>query len=285
MAARKATQKAKKTLQFRHHLVLNQWLFSLFGFDSLNGNYDVGEREAPTLEAFRDRFQLIGETSGRNAEGEHLLVQRIRENLTDDALLSDEQLLEYDRRIKALTDTINSARLTANEQSIEWKYFQYLMLLFTEIYLDYLFTKPEELLEGLNQQIERWNNQWVVEQGFNHKPLELLNPEDDLWPQLNRVAYWSATGSGKTLIMHANILQYRYYLQRYGKAGDINKIILLTPNEGLTHQHLVDLEKSGIRASEFSAKGGDLFAQDVIVIDINKLRVSEKQKTVAVDSF
>ncbi|WNL39811.1 DEAD/DEAH box helicase family protein [Halomonas sp. PAMB 3232] len=285
MAARKATQKAKKTLQFRHHLVLNQWLFSLFGFDSLNGNYDVGKREASTLEAFRDRFQLIGETSGRNAEGEHLLVQRIRENLTDDALLSDEQLLEYDRRIKALTDTINNARLTANEEPIEWKYFQYLMLLFTEIYLDYLFTKPEELLEGLNQQIERWNNHWVVEQGFNHKPLGLLNPDDDLWPQLNMVAYWSATGSGKTLIMHANILQYRYYLQRYGKAGDINKIILLTPNEGLTHQHLVDLEKSGIRASEFSAKGGDLFAQDVIVIDINKLRDSEKQKTVAVDSF
>lgn len=285
MASRKATRKNAKTLQFRHHLVLNQWLFSLFGFDSLNGNYDVGKREAPTLEAFRDRFQLIGETSGRNAEGEHLLVQRIRENLTDEAMLSDEQLLEYDRRIKTLTDTINSARVTANEELIEWKYFQYLMLLFTEIYLDYLFTKPEELLAGLNRQIERWNQQWVIEQDFKHKPLEPLNPEDDLWPQLNMVAYWSATGSGKTLIMHANILQYRYYLQRYGKAGDINKIILLTPNEGLTHQHLVDLDKSGIRASEFSAKGGDLFAQDVIVIDINKLRDSEKQKTVAVDSF
>jgi hypothetical protein len=290
MAARKASKKtakraSKKALQFRHHLVLNQWLFSLFGFDSLNGNYDVGKREAPTLEAFRDRFQLIGETSGRNAEGEHLLIQRIRENLTGDALISDEQLLEYDRHIKTLTETINTARLSANEEAIEWKYFQYLMLLFTEIYLDYLFTKPEELLAGINQQIERWNNHWIVEQDFNQKPLESLNSEDDIWPQLNMVAYWSATGSGKTLIMHANILQYRYYLQRYGKAGDINKIILLTPNEGLTHQHLIDLEKSGIRASEFSAKGGDLFAQDVIVIDINKLRDSEKQKTVAVDSF
>jgi len=282
--ARKAKQ-SKNTLPFRHHLVLNQWLFSLFGFDSLSGNYDLGNREAPTLEAFRDRFQLIGETSGRNAQGEHLLVQRIRENLTGDALLSDEQLLDYDRRIKAVTDTINQARQAAQLEPIEWKYFQYLMLLFTEVYLDYLFTRPDALLEGLNSQIERWNEKWLAEDSFNHKPLELLDPEDDLWPQLNMIAYWSATGSGKTLIMHANILQYRYYLQRYGKAGDINKIILLTPNEGLTHQHLVDLEKSGIRASEFSAKGGDLFAQDVIVIDINKLRDSEKQKTVAVDSF
>jgi len=282
---KKATKKSGKPLAFRHHLVLNQWLFSLFGFDSLNGQYPVGEREAPTLEAFRDRFQLMGETCGRNATGEHLIIQRMRENLNDEALLSDEQLLEYDRRIKSITDTINSARLAKAEESIEWKYFQYLMLLFTEVYLDYLFTKQEELLEGLNRQIERWNEKWVVEEGFNHKPLEQLNSDDDLWPQLNMVAYWSATGSGKTLIMHANILQYRYYLQRYGKAGDINKIILLTPNEGLTHQHLKDLEKSGIRASEFSARGGDLFAQDVIVIDINKLRDSEKNKTVAVDSF
>jgi hypothetical protein len=236
MAARKSAKGSKQTLPFRHHLVLNQWLFSLFGFDSLSGQFELGNREAPTLEAFRDRFQLIGETSGRNAEGEHLLIQRIRENLNENATLSDEQLLEYDRRIKQLTDTINNARLASGEEPIEWKYFQYLTLLFTEIYLDYLFTKPDELLEALNHQIERWNEHWIVEQGFKHKPLELLNPDDDLWPQLNMVAYWSATGSGKTLIMHANILQYRFYLQRYGKAGDINKIILLTPNEGLTQR-------------------------------------------------
>ncbi|EJL6781853.1 DEAD/DEAH box helicase family protein [Vibrio alginolyticus] len=279
------TKKSNKTLPFRHHLVLNQWLFGLFGFDSLSGQYQIGESEVPTLEAFRDRFQLMGEVVGRSAEGEHFLLQRICENLNDEALLSSEQLLEYDRRIKALTDTINNARLLAAEEPIEWKYFQYLTLLFTEVYLDYLFTKPEELLEGLNRQIERWNEQWVAKEGLKHKPLELLNSNDDLWSQLNMVAYWSATGSGKTLIMHANILQYRFYLQRYGKAGDINKVIILTPNEGLTHQHLKDLEKSGIRASEFSARGGDIFAQDVIVIDINKLRDSEKNKTVAVDSF
>ena len=188
-------------MAFRHHLVLNQWLFSLFGFDSISGQCPIGEREAPTLEAFRDRFQLMGEISGRNAQGEHALIQRIRENLNEKVLLSDEQLLEYDRRIKAVTDTINEARQTAACEPIEWKYFQYLSLLFTEVYLDYLFTKPEQLLEGINQQIERWNQHWVVEQGFKHKPLETLNPEDDFWPQLNRLAYWSATGSGKTLIM------------------------------------------------------------------------------------
>ncbi|WBA11811.1 DEAD/DEAH box helicase family protein [Salinivibrio kushneri] len=278
-------KKSNKTLPFRHHLVLNQWLFGLFGFDSLSGQSLVGDREAPTLEAFRDSFRLKGEVAGRNSEGEHHVLQCIRQNLNEGAQVSGEQLLEYDRRIKALTDTINEARLAAAEEPIEWKYFQYLTLLFTEVYLDYVFNKPEELIEGLNRHIERWNEKWLVEEGFKHKPLSLLNSDDDLWPQLNMLAYWSATGSGKTLIMHANILQYRFYLQRYGKASDIDNIILLTPNEGLTHQHLRDLEKSGIQASEFSARGGDLFAQDVIVIDINKLRDSEKNKTVAVDSF
>jgi hypothetical protein len=286
-AKKKAVSKraSRKTLPFRHHLVLNQWMFSLFGFDSLSGQYDIGNRQAPTLEAFRDQFQLMGDITGRNAEGEHHLLQRIRQNITDQVLLSDEQLLEYDRRIKDITDTINDARQAAAHESIEWKYFQYLSLLFSEIYLDFLFTKPEALMAGLNQQIVRWNEHWLTTEGFNHKPLTPLNTDDDVWPQLNQIAYWSATGSGKTLIMHANILQYRHYLKHYGKAGDINKIILLTPNEGLTRQHLGDLALSGIRASEFSARGGDLFAQDVIVIDINKLRDSEKDKTVSVDSF
>ena len=285
MATKKTSNKMVKSLAFRHHLVLNQWLFSLFGFDSLNGNYDVGKREAATLEAFRDRFQLMGEISGRNAEGEHLLIQRIRENLTADAVLRDEQLLEYDRRIKSYTDIINHGRQIAGEEPVEWKYFQYLMLLFTEVYLDHLFTKPEDLVRELNGHILRWNERWLASEGFKHKPLDLLNLDDDVWSQLNMVAYWSATGSGKTLIMHANILQYRFYLKRYGKATDMNKIILLTPNEGLTHQHLVDLRLSGIQASEFSPKAGSLFSDDVIVIDINKLRENEKAKTVAVDSF
>jgi hypothetical protein len=280
-----AKRRAKKTLPFRHHLVLHQWLFSLFGLDSISGNVDLGSKEAPALEAFCERFQLHGETAGRNAEGEHALIQRIRENLTDDVVLSGDELLEYDRRIKAVTDTINTGRLNASLEPVEWKYFQYLMLLFTEIYLDWLFNRREQLVKALNAHIERWNEQWIETEGFKHQPLNLLDTDDDLWPQLNTVAYWSATGSGKTLIMHANILQYRFYLQRYGKAGDINKTILLTPNEGLTRQHLAELEASGIRAAEFSPRGGELFGADVLVIDINKLRDEEKHKTVAVASF
>ncbi|WP_221191895.1 DEAD/DEAH box helicase family protein [Microbulbifer rhizosphaerae] len=293
-------KKAKKqTLEFRHHLVLTQWLFSLFGFESVSGRYPVdkhNQREAATLEAFRDRFQLMGDVTGRNGDGVHRIVEAIIQNYdngpgqiaTSQIKLTEEQLLDYDRHIKQITDRINLGRQTAGETPLEWKYFQYLALLFTEIYLDYFFTRPQELLEALNEQIQRWNQHWLDERNYGHKPLKPLNADDDLWPQLARIAFWSATGSGKTLLMHANIQQFRYYLKRFGKARNINKIILLTPNEGLTRQHLQELKISGIEASEFSARGGqdDLFAQNpVLVIDINKLRDSEKNKTVAVDSF
>lgn len=94
----------KKELHFKHHLVLNQWLFSLFGFDSISGFFEIEtDKSVATLEAFRERFQLRGETAGRNAEGIHLIIQRLRENLTGDTKLSDDELLEYDRRIQQHT--------------------------------------------------------------------------------------------------------------------------------------------------------------------------------------
>jgi len=287
----------KSVLAFKHHLVLNQWLFSLFGLDSESGFYELAaSKQVATLDAFRERFKLDGETTGRNAEGVHFLIQRLQENLTGDEKLIDEELLEYDRRIAQHTESINNGRQALGLEPIQWKYFQYLMLLFTEIYLDFLFTKPDQLVEGLNQQIEKWNAKWIEKEKYiKHKHLELINTNDDLWPQLNLVAYWSATGSGKTLVMHANILQYRYYQERYGNQGgeirygktkQLNKVILLTPNEGLTRQHLIELEASGIVACEFSHSVGDMPAsQDVLVIDINKLAETQGDKTVAVDAF
>ena len=52
--------------------------------------------------------------------------------------------------------------------------------------------------------------------------------------ELNKLAFWNATGSGKTLLLHVNIKQYLHYFQN-GKADFYpDKIILLTPNEGLS---------------------------------------------------
>ena len=77
---------------------------------------------------------------------------------------------------------------------------------------------------------------------------DTLTPFDEdaeAWPQLNKLAYWSATGSGKTLLMHANILQYQHYLDKHDRRHELNRVILLTPNEGLSLQHLREFATAG----------------------------------------
>jgi hypothetical protein len=275
-------RKSKRTppLPFSRQLVLNQWLFSLFGFPSTDGRYTIRGDDVPVIEALRDRHQMMGETVGRNDEGEHVIVERLLGELEGLPGIADEELREYDRNIKHITEHLNESRQMAQEEPIEWKYFQYLMLLFTEVYLDWLFRKPETLRAELNSQVERWNSAHPEQ-----PPLEELDTEANPWLELNKVAFWSATGSGKTLVMHANILQYQHYLRKYGNPKDLGRIILLTPNEGLTNQHLGELETSGIHAAPFAKNQGSLFADAVIVIDINKFRDEAKEKTVATASF
>ena len=113
-----------------------------------------------------------------------------------------------------------------------------------------------------------------------------LDESADAWPQLNKIAFWMATGSGKTLLMHANILQYQHYLATHGRARELNRIILLTPNEGLSQQHLREFEKAGIEAEIFNKDGRGLFAgQAVEILEVTKLKEEMGEKTVAVDAF
>ena len=61
--------------------------------------------------------------------------------------------------------------------------------------------------------------------------------------ELRILAYQSATSSGKTLLMHAHIRQYRHYLDRAG--GRLNNIVLLTPNKQMSEQHEREFRASG----------------------------------------
>ncbi len=106
---------------------------------------------------------------------------------------------------------------------------QDLTLLFTEIYLDRYFRDPRALLHALNAHVAAYDAD---------KPeadqVARFNEKAEAWPQLNKLAFWMATGSGKTLLMHANILQYQHYLGQHGRRRELNRILLLTPNEGLS---------------------------------------------------
>ena len=182
--------------------------------------------------------------------------------------LPTELLLEYDQNIVKHTQRLNDRRITLGEDPIVWKYFQYLTLLFTEIYLDRYFTDASALLKTLNSQVAATNaDRPEAEQ------ITTFDEQSDAWPQLNKLAYWSATGSGKTLLMHANILQYQFYLDKHGRRRELNRIILLTPNEGLSQQHLREFETAGISAELFNQDGRGLFAgQAVEILDIHKLK-------------
>ncbi len=258
MAPSTPTQRRrKKPMDFSKRLVLHQYLLSLFGYDTLEA---LG---APLKDPALERLDHDG-------------VSRIHKvlvsHLPDRSILGHDVLLTYDQHIVSHTRHINRNRT----RPIRWKYFQYLALLFTEVYLDRYFHNPEALRAALNAHVDRFNAEKSKVDRVSH-----YAPAD-----LRKVAFWSATGSGKTLLMHVHILQYRRYLAELGEPQALNRIILLTPNAGLSHQHLKELQDSGIAAEQFQPGGrGRLAGRAVEIIDIHKLRDKTGDKTVAVDAF
>lgn len=167
---------------FPHKLVLNQWLLSLFGVTRFE---DLAEHL---------RHEALEGLDENNVHHFHHALTSQLFNLTH---LPTQLLLEYDQNIVGHTQRLNERRITRGEDPIVWKYFQYLTLLFTEVYLDRYFRDPAAMLVALNTQVTLTN--------ADRPEPDQIRPFDtdgDAWPQLNKLAYWSATGSGKTLLMH-----------------------------------------------------------------------------------
>jgi hypothetical protein len=266
MAAKKASSKKKSQVPFAHKLVLNQWLLSRFGV----------KRFEDLAEYLRNE-KLEGLDENNIHHFHHALTAQLF-NLT---YLPTELLLEYDQNIVKHTQRLNDRRVTRGEEPIVWKYFQYLTLLFTEIYLDRYFSDAPALLKTLNIQVAATNTDRP-----EADQIAAFDEQTEAWPQLNKLAYWNATGSGKTLLMHANILQYQFYLEKHGRRRELNRIILLTPNEGLSQQHLREFETAGISAELFNKDGRGLFAGHAVeILDIHKLKDEMGDKTIAIDAF
>jgi len=250
------TEPAARQYRFDESLALFQYMLGLFGKETLDS--------------------LCGGMKAESQEGwDEQNISRYYYYLTTQLFefpgLSNEQLLRYDQNITSHTREISGKR-----GMFRWKYFQYMALLFTEIYLDKYFNNPDGLVDGLNAEVERMN----ADRGKSDQ----LPPYtiDDL----NKVAFWQATGSGKTLIMHINILQYQHYLEKAGRQSELNRIILLTPNEGLSDQHKGEFALSGMSADLFKKESQSLFSSpDIEIIDIHKLKEEGREKTVSVDSF
>lgn len=238
-------------------LVLHKYILNLFGCKDLEAlSRDLKD---PALEGVDD-------------EGTSRFYYVLKQHQYD-LHISQEKLFEYDKNIVRHTKDINEHR----PEKIQWKYYQYLALLFTEIYLDRYFADKEKLRSDINS---------FLADDFNFRTETWHGMDDFKEEDMNKLAYWCATGSGKTLMMHINIKQYLHYAEKY-HAKKLNRILILTPNEGLSSQHLQELYLSNFSAELFSKQGrGGAFAGKTIeVIDINKLADTDGDKTVAVESF
>ncbi len=256
----------KPQVLFTKKLVLHQWILSLF---------KVNQFEDLAAPLKNDAHEGLDENNI------HHLHHALRGIFSNPSQLPHDLLLEYDQNIVRHTQRLNERRITRGETPITWKYYQYLSLLFCEIYLDRYFRDPEALLMELNDQVYAYNRKV-----FDPDKISKFEPSDEAWPQLNKLAFWMATGSGKTLLMHVNILQYCEALAQHGRSHKLNRILLLTPNEGLSKQHLREFHLAGIDAQLFSKNGRGLFSGlTVEILEVTRLRDQMGDKTVAVEAF
>ncbi|WP_018948373.1 DEAD/DEAH box helicase family protein [Thioalkalivibrio sp. ALMg11] len=242
-------------VKLEQRLVLLTWLNSLFGYES-NRHLLADLREAG--EGF--------DASGRSYVCHRLIARG------DKVQITTADLARYDDNIREHLGAMNARR----SDPITLRYFQHLALLYTEIFLDGYFNYREARLRSLNE--------FVAKRNLSKNSGEVKDArfsETDL----KKLAYWMATGSGKTLIMHIN---YRQFL-RYNNSP-LDNIVLITPNEGLSEQHIEEMTASNIPCRRFDLNESGLGISEpdaVRVIEITKL-VEEKRgggQSVPVEAF
>lgn len=246
--------------RLEHSLILvDDYLHPLFGANRK-------DKSGP----FRSLQRKLGEfPDGYDNSGCSYLVQRLKQDLYQ----GDTAVLEgYDNNIKRYVTAINEKR--PQDEQVTLKYFQLLALLYTEHVLDRIFTDINTFVAELNQLVEVRNEK-------SRKDTFALFTVSDL----SKLAYWMATGSGKTLLMHINYHQLLHY-QVQSQAKPFENILLITPNAGLTQQHLRELSLSGIPARPFRQSITSVSPGTIQVIEITKFTEGTSgPQTVNIDSF
>jgi len=240
-------------MNIENYLVLNKYLLSLFG-----------------LSEFRDLQEKLKDAQvGIDTDGRSHFINVLRSSF-ENLQIPEDILLRYDENIQSYVRKINYKR-----EPVTLKYFQYLAVFFVEVVLDNLNNGKFKFLYELNEFLKNYRQE---------EDIELIDSftEDDL----KKLAFWMATGSGKTLITHINYHQFFNY-----KLFSPDNIILITPNEGLSKQHFEELQKSGIPArlyaGSLSGLGTITNEREILVIEMTKF-VEEKKGggvTLPVDVF
>ena len=212
-------------------LVLLAWLNRQFGYTH---NRDLLTDTKETDEGF-------------DAEGRSYVYHRLISR-GDGVNIAPDALARYDDNIRKHLNAMNARR----SEAITLRYFQHLAALYAEVFLDGYFNRRGEMLRTLNELAEERDDG------------ERFSESD-----LKKLAFWMATGSGKTLIMHLNYRQFLHYNDQ-----PLDNVLLITPNEGLSDQHLEEMTASGIPCRRFELEESGLImgVKDAVqVIEITKL--------------
>ena len=179
--SRRARKGQAPALRFDQRLVLNQWILSLFEEDSF----------IPLTDGLHDTT-LEGLDENNISRFHHVIAARLfqRQQLTRDVLLA------YDQNIVRHTQAISARR----SEPLRWKYFQYLGLLFTEIYLDRYFRGAGQLLADLNAHLG----------GFNVGKTEHDQVRHFVSDDLHKLAFWSSESKRLATSAGINFAEKRF---------------------------------------------------------------------------
>ena len=231
-------------IRLERRLVLLAWLNGHFGYVH---NRDLLADMKDSGEGF--------DASGRSYV-HHRLVAR-----GDKVRIPSADLARYDENIREHMRAISAGR----PEPITFRYFQHVAVLYAEIVLDWYFHRRGRMLHSLNRFVDARN----ASKTFADPTITRFSESD-----LKKLAFWMATGSGKTLIMHVNYRQFLHYNDR-----PLDNILLISPNEGLTEQHMTEMAASDIPCRRFDLNESGLMLTEkdaVQVIEITKL-VEEKR--------
>ncbi|MBA2442253.1 MAG: DEAD/DEAH box helicase family protein [Rubrobacter sp.] len=234
----------RKEVRLEERLLLHAWVNDLLGY----------ERTKDLLKGFREVDEGFDahDTSG---------VYRYLTSHSEQVKVPFEDLRRYDDNIRRHLEKINRLRA----EPVTLRYFQHLSLLYTEIFLDRYSKAPTTLASELNEFARQMDS-----------GAESFTQDD-----LGKLAFWMATGSGKTLLMHLNYHQFLHY-----DTAPLDNILLITTNEDLTEQHLDEMSLSGIPCERFTPEesGLRLAEKDMVrATEITKLTEEKKGQGVSVD--
>lgn len=248
-------------MQIETELVLNKFFLALFGKRNFN--------ELHYMNHLPEGFDEDGAIS-YYSEVQKILSQRtepIAPEIVEIVKFIEGKLENYEQNIRQNLQIINAHRTP----SIYLKYFQYWAVLFSEIYFDLYFSGPDTLIIALNSFAERIGKQNIL---FSHQ-------------DLRKIAFWMATGSGKTLITHLNYLQFCQY-NKGPYEIPFDNILLITPNENMTRQHYLELQQSGLPAQIYQRSARGEFSKSknpltITILDIYKLTENKVGDGISID--